>query len=230
MLSLLYEISSFVMCADGGANRLYDMSGGGALKPDAIKGDLDSIRGDVLKYYEESGVEIVKDSSQDMNDLEKCLWHMKQVEESSKKPRFDTVCVYGGLGGRFDQSMSSVSALFKFLDVFDNVVLVDEETTATLLRPCRVPPGDLEKEDGDGGEKCDVHVIRPSAEIEGKLCGLIPIFGTCTNVKTCGLKWDLNGEELSFGKLISSSNECTGTEVRVSSDNFLVWTTHVSWQ
>ena len=29
MLSLLYEISSFVMCGDGGANRLYDMSGGG---------------------------------------------------------------------------------------------------------------------------------------------------------------------------------------------------------
>ena len=63
------------MCADGGANILYDMSGHGgeshcalrdiiclnlltlshlrsALKPDAIKGDLDSIRSDVKSHYE----------------------------------------------------------------------------------------------------------------------------------------------------------------------------------
>lgn len=198
-----------------------------AQKPDAIKGDLDSIRPQVLKHYEEAGVEIVKDPSQDMNDLEKCLWYLRQIEESSRSSRFDTVCVYGGLGGRFDQTMSSVSALFKFLDVFENVVLVDEETTATLLRPCRAPSGGLESEGRGGG---DVHVIRPSPEAEGKLCGLIPMSGPCANVRTSGLKWNLNGEELCFGKLVSSSNEFSpGTEVRVSNDNFLVWTTHISW-
>ncbi|GMI07501.1 hypothetical protein TrLO_g8232 [Triparma laevis f. longispina] len=228
VMSLLHGISSFVICADGGANRLYDMSGG-AQKPDAIKGDLDSIRPQVLKHYEEAGVEIVKDPSQDMNDLEKCLWYLRQVEESSRSSRFDTVCVYGGLGGRFDQTMSSVSALFKFLDVFENIVLVDEETTATLLRPCRAPSGGLESEGGGRGGG-DVHVIRPSPEVEGKLCGLIPMSGPCANVKTSGLKWNLKGEELCFGKLVSSSNEFSpGTEVRVSNDNFLVWTTHISW-
>ena len=96
------------------------------------------------------------DSSQEINDLEKCLWHLKQVEEGPQQFRFDTICIYGGLGGRFDQTMSSVSAHFKFLDVFENVILIDEETTATLLKPC----------EGDS-----THVIRPATAVEGKLCG-----------------------------------------------------------
>jgi len=161
--------------------------GRSALKPDAIKGDLDSIRSDVKSHYERLGVEILQDDSVDTNDLEKCLWHLREVDRSSSSPRFDTVCVYGGLGGRFDQTMSSVSALFKFLDEFKNVLLIDEETTVTLLRPCRVRV--------ESGER-EVHVLRPSPEIEGRLCGLIPVFGPSVDVQTHGLKWNLDGEEL----------------------------------
>ena len=128
ILNRLYALSSFVMCADGGANRLYDMSSLGgeyprksalhdkppmcdlltplssssAFKPDVIKGDLDSIRPDVKSHYEKLGVEILQDDSVDTNDLEKCLWHLREVDT-----RFGIVCVYGGLGGRFDQTMSS---------------------------------------------------------------------------------------------------------------------------
>lgn len=136
VLDRLLSLSSFVMCADGGANRLYDMSGGG-LKPDAIKGDLDSIRPEVQCHYEKLGVEILKDVSVDTNDLEKCLWHLKEVVEvSMPEPRFETVCVYSGLGGRFDQMMSSISALFKFLGEFTNILLIDEGRSMLAARCC----------------------------------------------------------------------------------------------
>lgn len=54
--------------ADGGANRLYDALSSGSMQqdrvlslsdfePDIIRGDLDSIRPDVLEYYSKQGAE-----------------------------------------------------------------------------------------------------------------------------------------------------------------------------
>jgi thiamine pyrophosphokinase len=176
---------------------------------------MDSIRPDVRGYYESRGVGIIEDGSVDLNDLEKCLWQVKEVQEGGAG-MFDAVCIYGGWGGRFDQSMSSLSSLFKvsfvsalpsltltlvllslclpeptrnlfptpasqFMDIFRHTILVDEETTVTLLKPC----------EGDSA-----HVIRPAANVEGKLCGLIPVFGPCSDVTTDGLRWNLKGDEL----------------------------------
>ncbi|GMH76820.1 hypothetical protein TrRE_jg11716 [Triparma retinervis] len=171
MLAHLFGLCSYVICADGGANRLYDLCGlahssGEELKtagrhlPDAVKGDMDSIRPDVRRYYESRGVSIIEDGSVDLNDLEKCLWQVKDMQEG-RTGMFDAVCIYGGWGGRFDQSMSSLSALFK--------------------------------------------------------------------VTTDGLRWNLNGDELCFGKLVSSSNEYSpGIDVTVRCNNFLAWTTQIT--
>ncbi|KAF8065877.1 TPK1 [Scenedesmus sp. PABB004] len=73
------------ICADGGANRLYDQLPGWlpgaepraareAHLPDLIKGDLDSVRADVRAFYADRGVPFVDLSSdQETTDLEKCL-------------------------------------------------------------------------------------------------------------------------------------------------------------
>lgn len=91
MLDHLFAISSYAICADGGANRLYDMTEGlrnsdgvGVISraacprvfPNAIKGDMDSIRSDVRGYYTSAGVSVVEDDGMDTNDLEKCLWEV----------------------------------------------------------------------------------------------------------------------------------------------------------
>lgn len=44
--------------------------------PNAIKGDMDSIRSDVRGYYTSAGVSVVEDDGMDTNDLEKCLWEV----------------------------------------------------------------------------------------------------------------------------------------------------------
>jgi hypothetical protein len=73
------------ICADGGANRLYDQipvmlpgtdtfAAREAHLPDLIKGDLDSVRPDVTDFYTSRGVPFIDLSSdQETTDLEKCL-------------------------------------------------------------------------------------------------------------------------------------------------------------
>jgi hypothetical protein len=68
------------ICADGGANRLFDAiidldpdADRSLYVPNAIKGDLDSLRDDVRSFYASIGCDIIQDDDQDTNDLEKCI-------------------------------------------------------------------------------------------------------------------------------------------------------------
>ncbi|KAA3462491.1 thiamine pyrophosphokinase 1-like isoform X1 [Gossypium australe] len=77
------------LCADGGANRLYDEMPlffpqedashvRRRYKPDVIKGDMDSIRREVLEFYASLGTEIVdKSHDQDTTDLHKCVTYIR---------------------------------------------------------------------------------------------------------------------------------------------------------
>ena len=51
LLEKLWDASDYVCCADGGANRAHDLLGADRA-PDAVVGDLDSARADVLAAYE----------------------------------------------------------------------------------------------------------------------------------------------------------------------------------
>ena len=56
-------------------------------------------------------------------------------------------------------------------------------------------------------------------------CGLLPLGGPAT-VSTTGLQWDLTGQQLEFGGLVSTSNSFSAgrQEVTVDTDNSLLWT------
>eukprot|EP00879_Flechtneria_rotunda_P004622 GHRR01004879.1.p1 GENE.GHRR01004879.1~~GHRR01004879.1.p1 ORF type:complete len:481 (+),score=156.54 GHRR01004879.1:1799-3241(+) len=81
----LWQRAATKICADGGANRLYDQipsmfPGADPLAareshlPDLIRGDLDSVRQDVQQFYTSRGVPFVDLSAdQETTDLEKCL-------------------------------------------------------------------------------------------------------------------------------------------------------------
>lgn len=60
------------LCADGGANRLYD-AGATDMKPHYIIGDFDSVRPEVLQHYKEMGTITQKFECQDTTDMDKCL-------------------------------------------------------------------------------------------------------------------------------------------------------------
>ncbi|SCU88527.1 LAMI_0D10418g1_1 [Lachancea mirantina] len=65
------------VCADGGANRLYEYLGDEIVRqkyiPHYIVGDLDSVRNEVLSYYREKGAIVIQQTSQYATDFDKCV-------------------------------------------------------------------------------------------------------------------------------------------------------------
>ena len=260
-LRQLWALSSYRVCADAAANRLRDsiqlamgteeiVSGNPAalrarlerlrhisrmhesMVPDAVTGDFDSIRPDVLEFYAQRGCTIAHDPDPDSTDFDKALRLVEDAQSAAqrsarnctsslsgeRKPlaasssRRWTVIAFGAFGDRFDHELASINVLHRYTR-FERLVLMGERMTATLLTPGR-------------------HVLRPNALIEGPTCGLLPIGGKCEAVWTSGLRWNLRGEPLRFGGLVSSSNQilsdpATGAlePISVTTTDPLVWTT-----
>lgn len=269
----LWELSSFRVCADGGANRLYeatvvggfrggqdvarggvrgDGGGGGEVDlssssppeqeppkgswiPDLIRGDLDSLRPDVQSHYEYLGCRVERDPDQDSNDLDKALktvranfdtWQADAVGGDGDLLPTASVFVYGAFGGRFDQEMASMQALYRWAGEFRHrMILYSDETCAFLLpsgvrNEIRLPlvTGKLQ-----GGE--EVEQIKVG---EGPTCGIIPLGTKCESVVTTGLKWNLNGSAaLEFGGLVSTSNRIIEDVVTVQASHPLIFTAEI---
>ncbi|KAI5070223.1 hypothetical protein GOP47_0014566 [Adiantum capillus-veneris] len=203
------------ICADGGANRLYDcipslfphedpIGVRERYKPDVIKGDLDSIRPEVKEFYFSLGTTILDNSEdQDTTDLWKCVAYAVDILHDIKRGHMKLL-VLGAIGGRLDHTFANLNALYLFREV--RIVLLSDESMAFLLA------------------KGYRHEISINSSVEGPYCGLLPLGGPSSCTTTTGLKWDLNKTSLQFGGLISTSNMPVGDCVTVSSDTDLVWT------
>lgn len=230
----LWEIASVRICADGGANRLYhatknnDPNSSGYI-PDLICGDLDSLEPKIRKYYEQKGVRIQRIADQNFNDLDKALTaipelisELKEIGSSSQLQ----INVFGAFGGRFDQEMASIQALYRWKDEFDfRIALYTDDTFAILL------PKEYRNE---------IHLPFTSQSLinqknnfsskvgEGPTTGLIPIGCRCL-VKTEGFKWNLDGSiPLEFGGLVSTSNRAEESVLIVQSSESLVFTAEIT--
>ncbi|KAF5785195.1 putative thiamine diphosphokinase [Helianthus annuus] len=214
---LLWEHAKVRVCADGGANRLFDNMPElfhdehddvsvirQRYKPDVIKGDMDSIRPDVLNFYRNLGTEIVDNSSdQDTTDLHKCITYVLDLMSDDEKSNL-CILVAGALGGRFDHEMGNVNTLCRFSTT--RIVLLSNDCLIQLLPSTRH------------------HEINVLSSVEGPHCGLIPIGTPSGSSTTTGLEWNLDNMEMRFGGLVSTSNIVKGETVTVRSDSDLLWT------
>mmetsp|Transcript_11503 Transcript_11503/g.15003 ORF Transcript_11503/g.15003 Transcript_11503/m.15003 type:complete len:316 (-) Transcript_11503:421-1368(-) len=206
----LWDISTFHLCADGGANRLHDSLPPplrNKYVPSVIKGDLDSLRDDVKDFYRDLGTKIIRDGDQNCNDFYKCLNELNRLREVNCPDKKMTVLALGAFGGRFDQEMASINACFEW-QTFERIMLVSEDNLGFLLVP-------------------GVHKIVPNHFLEGPTCGLLPIGGPISSVTTKGLKWNLSNDSLKFGGLVSSSNQIVDSVVEITNSDPLLWMTQL---
>ena len=245
----LWDRSTLRICADGGANRLYEATSTTRLDhqervhvppgkdghdtdiattiqyiPDLIRGDLDSLRPDVRDYYQTRGCRVECDPDQNSNDLDKAMYaicnHLTKDKQGEQNGPFDNVLVYvyGAFGGRFDQEMASIQALYRWGETFKyNICLYNSETCAMLLSPLHRNEVRL----AQGWKHGNV-------DEEGPNCGLIPIGCRCDSVITSGLKWNLDTQVLEFGGLVSTSNRIIEDTVIVYTSQPLIFTAEIT--
>ncbi|KAI5982532.1 thiamine pyrophosphokinase [Pisolithus marmoratus] len=199
LLDILWKACSWHCCADGGANhcmtsfRMIFVVGG--YVPDLVKGDLDSLRADVWDYYMSKGVSVVQDHDQNSTDLMKCV---QSVEEKEKlESREYEIIILGGLGGRLDHTMHTLSYVYKLRRTRKKVFVVTDDNISWVLNE---------------GQHC-IHIDH---NILGPTCGLLPIGVDSTILTTTGLRWNLTVAESSFDGLISTSNHLVPEEFLVT--------------
>ena len=218
----LWDLSSVRICADGGANRLYEATADNRKRwiPNRIRGDLDSLDPEVRAFYESSNINgensghclIEKIPCQNSNDLTKAL-------QVCNTDIYQRIFIYGAFGGRFDQEMASFQSLYAWGPKFNyQIWLYSDETCAVLIPPnitaqIKLPCFDNHVPDDDLGE--------------GPTCGLIPLGCICDSLITTGLKWNLDGVPSEFGGLVSTSNRIMEPIVTIRASHPIVFTAEI---
>ncbi|KAH9786372.1 Thiamine pyrophosphokinase 1 [Citrus sinensis] len=140
-------------------------------KPDLIKGDMDSIRKEVMDFYASLGTKVVDEShDQDTTDLHKCVAYIRDCTPNLEKSNL-RILVAGALGGRFDHEAGNINVLYRFSDI--RIILLSDDCHIQLL------------------PKTHRHDIYIQSSVEGPHCGLIPIGMPSGSTSTTGLEWDL---------------------------------------
>ncbi|KAF2476161.1 thiamine pyrophosphokinase-like protein 1 [Lindgomyces ingoldianus] len=207
----LWRHTIYQICADGGANRLYDMFEGalelrrGDFLPDAIHGDLDSLRDDVRAYYTSRGVDVSQDLDQYSTDFGKAM--QKIFSRDSPSPQREVI-VLGTLAGRVDQGLGLLHELIREESRHPDLQLwlFSESNVSFIL-------------------KATHNIIQNtlSNRLFTRNVGLLPIYGPAV-ITTTGLEWDVKDWETQMGHQVSTSNHTVAEEVHVQTNAPILFT------
>ncbi|XP_048536070.1 thiamine pyrophosphokinase 3-like isoform X2 [Triticum urartu] len=226
---LLWDRAQVRVCADGGANRVFDgmpeLLPGHArddvrsrYKPDVIKGDMDSVRPEVKEYYSNLSIDFQHGSALVETSVMALLEGGR--ERAGRGPFAHGRARWKGtkiVDQSHDQDTTDLHKCVAFIT--DNSPGPDKSNLCILVL-------------GALGDDCLIfllprthtHNIHIERSVEGPHCGLIPIGAPSTSTTTTGLRWNLDNTHMSFGGLISTSNTVDEDQVMVTSDSDLIWT------
>ncbi|MEX0719091.1 MAG: thiamine diphosphokinase [Balneolaceae bacterium] len=160
--------ADLIIGADGGGNILLDHK----VKPDVVIGDLDS-----FQKPDKVNFEVIRDTDQESNDLEKALTYALNKDTTS-------CTVLGAFGKRMDHSLKNLSVMKQFNSRLNPLVYKDEYQKAFLVQ--------------------DYFESQLPA---GTIISLFPLSGVVEGITTTGLKFPLNNESLINGRRDGTSNE-----------------------
>lgn len=211
----LYNHASYTLCADGGADRLYnlmtkshpDLAQDIALRkalPSTIHGDLDSLSDHTRACYAKLGVEVTQDPDQYSTDFGKGI---KKV--LAAKPNVRDLLVLGSVGGRVDQGIGLLHELYreqKFRHPEVRFWLFSETSVSIVLNPGTTV---LHTPVGEG--------------LITRNIGILPVYGKAV-ISTRGLEWDVEGWETEMGGQVSSSNHIVEDSIEITTDREVLFT------
>ncbi|KAG0057610.1 hypothetical protein BGZ83_006983 [Gryganskiella cystojenkinii] len=235
----VWQNATYRFCADGGANRLYDLHSTDEERakylPDYVRGDMDSLRDSVKDYYESMGVPVERVDEQYSTDFMKCVELVRERDPvPSSSSSFSTIAAATtttsptsitpptqeqkqtvnlgvvALGGTGGRFDQSMSSIH-------HLYILNRERHATLISDTSVVVV----------LSAGTHRITCNLEIEGPTCGIIPVGSSIANLTTAGLKWDVENWKTSFGTQISTSNALVSPDVTIQTDAPVVWTTEI---
>lgn len=211
LLKTLYQHSTYRLCCDGGANRLHDLlsqqKDAPSLKsilPNAIHGDLDSLRGDVSRFYESLGVEVSRDPDQYSTDFGKGMNHIVD-----KVPGVKNILVLGSLGGRVDQGIGLLHELYreqKFRRQDVRLLFFSEASVSMLLMSGTTV----------------IHTPLKDGLIAQNV-GILPLYGKAV-ITTKGFEWDVEDWPTEMGGNLSTSNHIVADQVSITTDVDVLFT------
>lgn len=171
--------ADFIMCADGG----YDHAKAAGIVPDILIGDFDS-----MKNPEDPDIEtLVFPSEKDDTDTGICL-------QTAIDRGYDEILIAGGLGGRFDHTMSNIQLITGKSHLASSITIKDKGNSCTVLNSCsrKFLPG------------------------EYKYISIFSMSGKSAGVTAKGLKYPLNDAELPSGSTLGTSNEFADGEAEIT--------------
>lgn len=159
------------------------------LSIDLVVGDMDSIPPEVLEVLLAEGAALDRyPTDKDATDLELAL-------DRAVAAGVERIVVVGGHGGRFDHLLG----------------------VALVLGSSAYSPIDVEAHLGPAR----LHVVRGGGRLHlegepGETITLLPLHGPARDVRTVGLRWSLDGEDLAPGSTRGLSNVLLGSEATVA--------------
>lgn len=213
-LRRLWRNSSLRIAADGGANRLHELSSfqGKFSNLHAIIGDLDSLTPSVRDFYsnQPNPVKVIHDKDQYSTDFGKAINLARQDH-----PDGIDIVALGGIGGRVDMGLSQLHQLYVSQSepsyAQGRIYLLSGSSITFLLKGGSHRIQVRDDSASEGGETFNF----------GKHVGIIPLREP-SRITTKGLEWDVTDWETQIGGNLSTSNhvlpETRWVEVQTTTD------------
>ncbi|KAK6201320.1 uncharacterized protein RJT21DRAFT_34387 [Scheffersomyces amazonensis] len=227
----LWHNTELHVCADGGANRLYEYFNNDTNDnrskyiPDYIVGDLDSLKDEVKNYYETKGSKVIPQITQYSTDFTKSMNIIQLYFFSSEsRQSLDSVqdfnngiaeslekfnvpnnqaairiYILSGIGGRFDQTIHSISQLYILNESVPYLQLFFITTSDVIFL--------LKK-----GKNYVSYPSKSTFHDKSSVptCGLLPLGNNEVILSTYGLKYDVTNWPSEMLGNVSSSNGVSG--------------------
>lgn len=182
--------ADILICCDGGMTHFYDSK----IVPHFILGDFDSALNEHIEYFKKLDVPFIQfPAEKDFTDME--LGLNFALDKGAQE-----IFIFGGIGTRFDHSLTNAHILKKALDRNAFAWLIDEHNF--------------------------IGVVKDNIKIEGKkgdIVSLIPFTSKVKGVSTKGLYYRLENFDMEIGHSLGVSNFMTEDYAEVSVEDGLLF-------